>query len=580
MKVEYPAPHSRRWQVAISIYRGYIASVEQLEKIARLTATIQRSGATLTLCPYQMNDEKTRVAGKQHPTQPSEKPPNPQVEERATSSTENGQELEPAGSAQIQPEAPSASPLSVSPPTADTSQPGVQTPSTFTLPTQVGDPSQSKPLQSGSVLKERFVLEEMLGRGGMGVVFKARDLRKIEAMDRDPYIAVKVLSNEFQRNPDSFVALQREAKKAQQLAHPNIVTVFDFDRDGSDVFMTMELLEGEPLDQVIRRLRPESLPMDEAINIIQQMGRALAYAHEKKIVHSDFKPGNIFLTSKNVVKVVDFGIARAAQKPDMVPSDATIFDPGSLGALTPAYASCEMLEHGSPDPRDDVYGLAVVAYELLTGRHPFDRKTATYARDIDLKPKRPKEWPRHIWSAISNALQFEREKRTPDASRFLQEFSSARKERTPSPSKWLVYGTVGVVLTLAGIGTLLYLEPAIIDPAEAPITLEDTSQLDPQVRQKVENLLEVAEVHEMVARFLEPPGSNAYAAYQQVLMLHDNNRQARLGLQRIGDHLTNIARSELREGDIETSRSIVERGIAAIPTHRGLIEMQRELENH
>jgi len=89
------------------------------------------------------------------------------------------------------------------------------------------DPSSFANLTVGSTLKERFVLEEMLGRGGMGVVYKARDLRKVEARDREPYIAVKVLSREFQTNPDSFIALQREAKKAQQLAHPNIVTVYE-----------------------------------------------------------------------------------------------------------------------------------------------------------------------------------------------------------------------------------------------------------------------------------------------------------------------------------------------------------------
>ncbi|MFI0415486.1 MAG: serine/threonine-protein kinase, partial [Candidatus Thiodiazotropha sp.] len=205
----------------------------------------------------------------------------------------------------------------------------------------------------GSVLKNRFVLEEMLGRGGMGVVYKARDLRKVEAMDRDPYIAVKVLSKDFQANPDSFIALQRESKKAQQLAHPNIVTVYDFDRDGPNVFMTMELLEGEPLDQLIRRLRPATLPTQQALSIIEQMARALAYAHSENIVHSDFKPGNVFLTSKSVVKVVDFGIARAAKSADRPAEDATVFDPGSLGALTPTYASCEMLEYGEPDPRDD-----------------------------------------------------------------------------------------------------------------------------------------------------------------------------------------------------------------------------------
>ena len=85
------------------------------------------------------------------------------------------------------------------------------------------------------------------------------------------------------------------------------------------------------------------MPMGEAIKIIEQMSRALAYAHKEKIVHSDFKPGNVFDFQAGG-QVVDFGIARAAQKSDLVPSDATVFDPGSLGALTPAYASCEMLE--------------------------------------------------------------------------------------------------------------------------------------------------------------------------------------------------------------------------------------------
>ena len=500
-----------------------------------------------------MNDDKTRVVGTKAPTPSSTIPDIHPPETSAGASSEHPQVLGATGSGRHK--------------------------SAFTLSPQGENTVQSKPLQIGSVLKERFVLEELLGKGGMGVVYKARDLRRIEAMDRDPFIAVKVLSSEFQRNPDSFVALQREAKKAQQLAHPNIVTVYDFDRDGSNVFMTMELLEGEPLDQLIRRLQPGSLPMAEAIKIIEQMSRALAYAHKEKIVHSDFKPGNVFLTSKQVVKVVDFGIARAAQKSDPAPSDATVFDPGSLGALTPAYASCEMLEHGSPDPRDDVYGLAVVAYELLTGHHPFNRKTATYARDIELKLRRPKEWSRHLWNALSNALQFERDKRTPDATVFLQEFSGTRKGRATSSAKWLVYAAAALFLALAGLGALNYFEPAGVGPLEKKRVLEDTSQLDPATRQRVENLLEVAEAHQLVGRYLEPPGSNAYAAYQQVLDLHENNRQAILGLQRIGDYFEKIARSRLQEGDVEKSRSLAEQGIGAVPDHHGLIKLQRELES-
>ena len=100
-------------------------------------------------------------------------------------------------------------------------------------------------LERGAVLKGRFVLENVVGRGGMGVVFRAKDLRKEEAQDRDPYVAIKILNDEFRRHPESLKALQREARKSQALAHPNIVNVFDFDRDGATVYMTMEFLEGE-----------------------------------------------------------------------------------------------------------------------------------------------------------------------------------------------------------------------------------------------------------------------------------------------------------------------------------------------
>lgn len=428
----------------------------------------------------------------------------------------------------------------------------------------------------GSVLKNRFVLEEMLGRGGMGVVYKARDLRKVEAMDRNPYIAVKVLSKDFQANPDSFIALQRESKKAQQLAHPNIVTVYDFDRDGPNVFMTMELLEGEPLDQLIRRLRPATLPTQQALSIIEQMARALAYAHSENIVHSDFKPGNIFLTSKSVVKVVDFGIARAAKSTDRPAEDATVFDPGSLGALTPTYASCEMLEYGEPDPRDDVYGLSVVAYELLAGSHPFDRKPATYARDLDLKAKRPKELPKEIWQAISHGLEFEREKRTQNATQFIKEMSGPRPGRDNLLPKWIVPATAAVALLLViAIGSLIFVgQNGGVQP-EAE--LEETSVLEPGLRDKVKSILEVAEVHMLVGRLLEPPGSSAYDAYQQVLDMHQYNKQATQGLQQIGDLLEQRIREMIASNQRQEGQTLLQKSLAALPKHQGLIRLQQEL---
>ena len=116
----------------------------------------------------------------------------------------------------------------------------------------------------GTRLKDRFVLEKKLGSGGMGVVYLATDERKVEARDRDPHIAIKVLNDAFRHHPDSLVALQREARRTQELAHENIVRVYDFDKDGSVVFMTMEYVRGDDLKQLIRRLGGASMPLRSA----------------------------------------------------------------------------------------------------------------------------------------------------------------------------------------------------------------------------------------------------------------------------------------------------------------------------
>ena len=301
-----------------------------------------------------------------------------------------------------------------------------------------GEPDRMKGV--GDTLNGRFVLEECIGFGGMGTVYRALDLRKLEASDRNPYVAIKVLNVQFRGHPKSLIALQREAKKAQALAHPNIVTVYDFDRDGSTVFLTMECLSGKPLSQTLRSPDFKGMSYAETMRIISGIAKALAYAHERGFVHCDLKPANVFLMDKGEVKVIDFGIARVFQKQEE-DAEATVFDPGSLGAMTPAYASPEMIEHRVPDPRDDIYALACITYELLAGRHPFDRLSATQARNAGLKPHRPKNLGHGQWRALKAALAFEREARTPTIARFMQGMVADRK-----PALYIGRGVVAVLL--------------------------------------------------------------------------------------------------------------------------------------
>ncbi|HWV16216.1 MAG TPA: protein kinase [Cellvibrio sp.] len=276
------------------------------------------------------------------------------------------------------------------------------------------------------ILKKRFVFEELLGVGGMGAVYKAKDLLKVEAQDRDPYVAIKVLNDEFKTHPEAFIALQRESRKSQKIAHPNIVNVYDFDRDGDTVFMTMEYLEGKPLDKLISQYRGIGLPSDEVFKILEGICAALIYAHAQNIIHSDFKPGNIFVNNQGFAKVFDFGIARAVAKADQreeTLDDRTVFDAGKLGALTPAYASLEMLEGLAPSTRDDIYALGCIAYELYTGVHPFNRVHANEAKRQKLKPKRIPGLAKHQWKAIERALAFERENRTESVEVFWRELT-------------------------------------------------------------------------------------------------------------------------------------------------------------
>lgn len=337
--------------------------------------------------------------------------------------------------------------------------------------------STGKTISKFSVLKDRFILEDVLGSGGMGIVYKAKDLLKVEAKDRDPYVAIKVLNDEFKSHPEAFIALQREARKSQRIAHPNIVSVFDFDRDDDIIFMTMEHMDGKPLDELIRQYQSTGLPTDDAWEILKGICSALTYAHEENIIHSDFKPGNVFITNRGIAKVFDFGIARAvsqAETREATVDDRTIFDAGNLGALTPAYASLEMLLGEPPDARDDVYALGCVAYELFTGEHPFNKLPADEAFQQGLKPRRIRTISKRQWRAIEKALAFKREDRMGSVQELLSELTQKYK-----PTSKL--GTIlALSLSVAIVVYFVYIKavPEVLNESDIRNSLELEIRVD------------------------------------------------------------------------------------------------------
>jgi formylglycine-generating enzyme required for sulfatase activity len=286
----------------------------------------------------------------------------------------------------------------------------------------------------GLLIRNNYRLVEQLGSGGMCVVWKAIDLIQETGEARNSEVAIKFLSRNFKRHPDALKALVREFNRYNRLSHPNILKAHNLDCIGDTYFLVMELLKGIPLKQFIKS-HPSGISLIEAKPIIKDMAEALAYAHQEGIAHLDFKPANVFYDpDDNIAKLIDFGIARPLEQSER---DETRFDPGSLGAITDPYASYEMLlaldteprddNELEPDPRDDIYGLACVTYELLSGKHPFKRKKATIAKYKKLSPNPIKGLNNKQNQALWRALAFYRDERTPTASQFLAELFPEKK---------------------------------------------------------------------------------------------------------------------------------------------------------
>ncbi len=417
-----------------------------------------------------------------------------------------------------------------------------------------------RPINKGNndsfVIKNRFELGELLGAGGMGAVYKATDRRKLEASDKNPFVAIKVLNDDFRSHPDALISLQREARKSQTLAHPNIVNVYDFDRDGDMVFMTMEYLVGEPLDVLLRERSGVGFSSENALSILQDICDALIYAHSHNIIHSDFKPGNIFVTDKNGSKVFDFGISKAVKPSDSFVTsinDHTVFDAASLGALTPAYASLEMLQGKDPDPADDVYALACVAYELFAGRHPYSKTPADKALEKNLSPKRIRSLGRRQWRALERALNLPRENRTESVLVFTEEFFGKTRWGV-----WLGAAAIAGVSLVGAISAANYTATTIDENAlkkEVQVELEQQLLAD-RIVEKREGLYRLLNLG-VVSAAWEADVRRSLAEYTK-LAPEDKKMQADVR-QGVARNLIDAAAVSIDAGRLEETEGLLQR---------------------
>ena len=243
---------------------------------------------------------------------------------------------------------------------------------------------------SDRILSNRYSLESEIGRGGMGVVYKATDTEVKRT------VAVKTLPAVMSHNQDLMRRFTSEVQHASKLEHPNIVRVYDVGEDDGTHFYVMQYIDGSDLRSQMKSKGRYSV--DETISIISQVADALDYAHSQRVVHRDIKPGNVLLDSEGNAHVADFGIAKA--------TEGTRTTRGMLG--TPEYMSPEQVRGKSVDGRSDQYSLAVVAYEMLTGRTPFKTEGDDPWAQINMHLNTPVPNPRttvpDIPTHVANAL--------------------------------------------------------------------------------------------------------------------------------------------------------------------------------
>jgi len=307
-----------------------------------------------------------------------------------------------------------------------------------------------------------YRIQTLLGRGGMGEVYRAHDTR----LGRD--VAIKVLSNAFTADPDRLARFEREARIVAALNHPHIASIYGIEESEGIKGLVLELVEGETLAERLARSSSSApgLPVAEALEGARQIAGALEAAHEKGITHRDLKPANIKLTANGVVKLLDFGIAKviASETPtaDFTRPSAGRFDATSEGTLlgTPSYMSPQQARGEVVDERTDIWAFGCVLYEMLTGRGPFTRATIgeTVSAVCEDEPDwgaLPRSTPASIRQILRGCLQKDPSRRLRDIAQVRIAIDNTLTHRARGPVRRWAIGTLTAAVLVAAAAIVL-----------------------------------------------------------------------------------------------------------------------------